>query len=362
MPVPRGIDFLGILQHLLQIERPVGRHAHIAAQQVFPAQLQRIRKGRQLSDALVHADKVTVFQPVVFLFQFIAVQDLGQLRQGNILGGDLQIHQLALDGYPHLNADALSDRQSVKAVGAHHLAQPPEGFHALRQDTIDAVLIRSAGETAVFLQFREELLHPEQHGALPNLVAEVCRRHLLRPPVRQGKARPVAVIRRGSADRRSVFDIQEEAEADLRRKVSEDLFPVRFRERHALRQFRHDVIVEVGEKIPSDVHIHPAVIRRRQQRLQHAGALSVDPGKPVIVQAVVGMYPLDHVRELSSQDHAVKRAVFGLILAKLQLHPRYFVAYFQPGFPCTAGFPLHAAAQRQFVEIVQQRAVQSNSL
>ena len=58
----------------------------------------------------------------------------------------------------------------------------------------------------------------------------------------------------------------------------------------------------------------------------------------------------------------MKRAVFGLILAKLQLHPRRFVTDFQPGFPCTAGFPLHAAAQRQFVEIVQQRAVQSNSL
>ena len=90
--------------------------------------------------------------------------------------------------------------------------------------------------------------------------------------------------------------------------------------------------------------------------------LSVDPAEPVVIQAIVGMHPFENARKPSPQDHAVKGSVLGLVLAKFQLHSRYFAADFEPGFPSAAGFPLYAAAQRQFVKVVQQRAVQSDSL
>ena len=90
--------------------------------------------------------------------------------------------------------------------------------------------------------------------------------------------------------------------------------------------------------------------------------LSVDPAEPLVIQAIVGMYTFENAREASPQDHAVKGSVLGLILAKLQLHFRCLVADFEPGLPSAAGFPLDAAAQRQFVKVVQQCAVQGDSL
>ena len=110
------------------------------------------------------------------------------------------------------------------------------------------------------------------------------------------------------------------------------------------------------------MHVYPAVIRSRQQRFQRPGVFPVDPGKPVVVQAIVGVYPFENSREPAAKNHAVKCAVFGLILAKLQFRPRRFVTDFEPVFPRAARLPLHAAAPRQFVEVVQQCAVQGDPL
>ena len=284
--------------------------------------MQAVRQGSELFDALVHADEITVFQAVIFLFQTIAVQDRGKLLGADVLGRDFQVHDVALQRDAHLHPDAAPHPQRIEARRAHHLAYAPEQVHALGQDAEDAVLILRGAQLAVAQVLREKLQQPQQHGALLHTVAKVHALFVLLLAkglrVRLQHQLRLAVAGFGPAQRDAVRGIQVEAELHLRRQIRQDLLAVRLVDVDALRQGGQHMVIEIGQHIAPDMHVQVRPGPVGQQRLQHPQAPRLHAAEHARHEAVACVDAVQDPRQLAVEDHAVEAAVVRLVTVQLQ--------------------------------------------
>ena len=142
----------------------------------------------------------------------------------------------------------------------------------------------------------------------------------------------------------------------------QDLIPVRFRKLDTIRELRQNMIIEIGQEVSADVHLHVSFPAVSQQRLQCPEPLAIHARKLCFLQAVAGVYAVQDFRELSLQDHPVENAVFRDILDQFHPDSRGFPGDCQFSGAPRRSFHLQRLAESHTIEVVQQRTVQTDAL
>ena len=312
-----------LLQHLVQIERPVQRKVHLPFGKFLYRNPHAVHHGLQniQRPGLLQPDKFPAFQAVVFLLFPIAVQKGRQLLQGYIVGDDGKIHQVAFHPDADLDGRHFSDLLSAEGFGSFHLSVLQKGVCSLCQHAEH--LVGAAVGTPGFLLsavLRKEVVHLFQRVLLLVQIPVGRQWKLLR--LRQPQhVFLVPVVHLRPTQQLSVLRVQPEDELRLRRQMllyfllisnpdiqAGVLLHLR---QHAIEEFRHFLL--------ADLHLgNPILIRHFQQRLQLPVLLFRDARHHIPIQQIIFLFPLQKLRSVRLQKNPVKI----LPLARSRNHDR----------------------------------------
>ena len=142
----------------------------------------------------------------------------------------------------------------------------------------------------------------------------------------------------------------------------QDLITVGLDQVHAFSQFRDDVVIEIRQEVPPDVHFEAVALCGGDQRIQHPQAVTLDAAQAAALHTVARVHAVKNSRQLSAQNHPVKGPVLGDVLHKLEFDTRGLVRDLEPALRACLGPELDAVAQGQVEKIVQQGAVKGDAL
>ena len=306
-----GGQLVMLLQHLVQIERPVQRKVHLSFGKFLYRNPHAVHHGLQdvQRPGFLQPDKFPAFQAVVFLLFPIAVQKSRQFVQGHIIGSDRKIHQVALHPDTDLDGRHFTKLLSAEGFGSLHLSVLQKSVRSLRQDAEHLVgaAVRAPGflllivlrKIVIYLLQRLLLLVQIPIGRQREFRWFRQPQHMLPVPV--GDLRP--------AEQFSVLRVKPEDKLRLRCQMllyflligNPDIQAGIFLHlrQHAIEEFRHFLL--------ADLHLgNPVLIGHFQQRLQLPVLLLRDARHHIPIQQVILLFPLQKLRSVRLQQNPVE--------------------------------------------------------
>ena len=205
----------------------------------------RIRHSAELCDGIIQFHKLTVFQPVILLFQPVAVENVLQFLQRNILRGDLQIHQITFKRNPDSDAELFMKPECIKCRRTHNRSGTDKLIQPVCQKPVYTVgILRAKEETVLSGNKRKITMYQLQNISLADCVAPAAGFETVSNPVKQIKDF-ITVSGFCTAQRGSVDGIQIKGKLCLREKITGDHFRIRFGNIAVLPQNREHIIIKL---------------------------------------------------------------------------------------------------------------------